>query len=148
MASRNEPFSQQRYLNDEAVQACPPSSLYRFSKFARRNRASLSAATLVAAALVTGTCISVWHAKQARDALFQAELAKGETEIAKKQIDLRYRIAKEAVGTYLLRVTQDERLDHPSFRQLRQSLLEEALPCGAPANRSNTTNMHWRCVNN
>src|SRR3989442_16029985 len=29
----------QRYLNDEAVQACPPSAGYRFRKFARRNKA-------------------------------------------------------------------------------------------------------------
>src|ERR1700730_14625228 len=28
----------QRYLNDEPVQACPPSALYRFRKFARRNK--------------------------------------------------------------------------------------------------------------
>src|SRR2546426_2371294 len=28
----------QRYLNDETVQACPPSALYRFRKFARRNK--------------------------------------------------------------------------------------------------------------
>jgi eukaryotic-like serine/threonine-protein kinase len=28
----------QRYLNDEAVQACPPSAAYRLRKFARRNR--------------------------------------------------------------------------------------------------------------
>lgn len=28
-----------RYLNDEAVSACPPSARYRFQKFARRNRA-------------------------------------------------------------------------------------------------------------
>ena len=29
----------QRYLNDEPVQACPPSAWYRFRKFARRNKA-------------------------------------------------------------------------------------------------------------
>ena len=29
----------QRYLNDEPVQACPPSAGYRFRKFARRNKA-------------------------------------------------------------------------------------------------------------
>jgi len=28
----------QRYLHDEPVQACPPSALYRFRKFARRNK--------------------------------------------------------------------------------------------------------------
>ena len=40
----------QRYLHDEPVQACPPSALYRFRRFARRNKAVLAAATAVAAA--------------------------------------------------------------------------------------------------
>jgi serine/threonine protein kinase len=45
----------ERYLNDEPVQACPPSTWYRFRKFARRKKAALAAATLIAlAALVTG----------------------------------------------------------------------------------------------
>src|SRR5262249_23831372 len=32
----------QRYLNNEAVQACPPSAIYRFRKFARRNKVGLA----------------------------------------------------------------------------------------------------------
>src|SRR5262245_11259931 len=42
----------QRYLADEAVQACPPSAGYRLRKFARRNKATLATAALVAAAMV------------------------------------------------------------------------------------------------
>jgi serine/threonine protein kinase/Flp pilus assembly protein TadD len=37
----------QSYLNDETVQACPPSAWYRFRKFARRNKAALAVAGLV-----------------------------------------------------------------------------------------------------
>src|SRR5437867_6311099 len=37
----------QRYLDDEAVQACPPSAGYRLRKFARRNKAALVAAFAV-----------------------------------------------------------------------------------------------------
>jgi serine/threonine protein kinase/tetratricopeptide (TPR) repeat protein len=37
----------QRYLNDEAVQACPPSAGYRFRKFVRRNKAALALTGLV-----------------------------------------------------------------------------------------------------
>src|SRR3954463_3102816 len=37
----------QRYLADEAVQACPPSTGYRLRKFARRNKAGLAVAGLV-----------------------------------------------------------------------------------------------------
>ncbi len=52
----------ERYLNDEPVQACPPSARYRFRKFARRNRATLWTTAVVALALVLGTVVSVWEA--------------------------------------------------------------------------------------
>src|SRR5262245_26819436 len=38
----------QRYLNDEAVQACPPSATYRLRKFARRNKTALATAAALA----------------------------------------------------------------------------------------------------
>ena len=44
----------QRYLNDEPVQACPPSAWYRFRKFARRNKRAVVTATAVAVAVVLG----------------------------------------------------------------------------------------------
>ena len=34
-----------RYLADEPVQACPPSSLYRFRKFAKRYKAAIAIGT-------------------------------------------------------------------------------------------------------
>jgi WD40 repeat protein/serine/threonine protein kinase len=42
----------QRYLNDEAVLACPPSAMYRFRKFARRNKVVLATTSVVALALL------------------------------------------------------------------------------------------------
>jgi WD40 repeat protein/serine/threonine protein kinase len=41
----------QRYLHDEPVQACPPSAIFRFRKFARRNKVALTTATVVACAV-------------------------------------------------------------------------------------------------
>jgi len=41
----------QRYLNDEPVEACPPSAAYRFRKFVRRNRARVMAVATVALSL-------------------------------------------------------------------------------------------------
>src|SRR5688500_2340182 len=66
----------ERHLHDEAVQACPPSARYRFRKFARRNKRSLTAAALIAVALVLGTVISTWQALRARkaEALAQTRL--------------------------------------------------------------------------
>ena len=42
----------QRYLDDEQVQACPPTAGYRLRKFARRNRAVLAAATVTALGVI------------------------------------------------------------------------------------------------
>ena len=58
----------ERYLHDEPVQACPPSAAYRFTKFARRNRAALVTSALVALALIAGTGVSVWQALRATNA--------------------------------------------------------------------------------
>jgi tetratricopeptide (TPR) repeat protein len=54
-----------RYLTDQPVEACPPSFGYRLRKLVRRNRASLTAAVLVAVALSTGTAVSAWQAVRA-----------------------------------------------------------------------------------
>ena len=55
----------QRYLNDEHVQACPPSASYRLRKLMRRHRALLTTGTLVAIALIAGTALSTWQAVRA-----------------------------------------------------------------------------------
>jgi serine/threonine protein kinase len=49
----------QRYLADEPVQACPPSTAYRLRKFARRNKASLTAGALIAAGLILTVVVLV-----------------------------------------------------------------------------------------
>jgi eukaryotic-like serine/threonine-protein kinase len=50
----------QRYLADEAVQACPPSVGYRLRKFLRRNKGPVLAASLVFLALVAGVIGTTW----------------------------------------------------------------------------------------
>jgi len=54
-----------RFLIDQPILARPPSALYRFSKFARRNKVVISTASLVALALILGTGVSVWQARAA-----------------------------------------------------------------------------------
>src|SRR6185369_1917278 len=44
----------QRYLDDEPVQACPPSVWYRLRKFARRNKGPVLAASVMLLALLGG----------------------------------------------------------------------------------------------
>src|SRR5205085_3501736 len=71
----------QRYLNDETVQACPPSGWYRFRKFARRNKGVLATAAAVAAALLLGTAAATWQAVRAT----RAEMAARAEADAKEQ---------------------------------------------------------------
>ena len=52
----------QRYLDDEAVEACPPSARYRFRKFARRNKAAF----LTGAARCSGDARGRWQLDQRR----------------------------------------------------------------------------------
>jgi len=50
----------QRYLQDETVQACPPSARYRLHKFARRNRRVLTTTVLLCLALLLGVGSLGW----------------------------------------------------------------------------------------
>ena len=72
-----------RYLKDEPVMAGPPSSWYRLRKLARRNRAGMATAAIVAAALVVGAAVSTWQAVRARQAEAAALEALKEKEDAR-----------------------------------------------------------------
>jgi serine/threonine protein kinase/tetratricopeptide (TPR) repeat protein len=62
-----------RHLNHEPVDAGPPSIGYRLRKAARRNRAALVTAAVLAAALIAGTAVSTWEAIRAMKAEGLAE---------------------------------------------------------------------------
>jgi tetratricopeptide (TPR) repeat protein len=84
----------QRYLNDEAVAACPPSAGYRLRKFARRNRRALVTAGIVAVTLIAATAVSVWQAAVAREAQYQAEADRTQAEIERDRARSAERQAK------------------------------------------------------
>src|SRR5262249_54322007 len=55
----------QRYLDDEPVQACPPSTFYRLRKFARRNKGVLLTASAVIFAVsltAAASTVLIWRA--------------------------------------------------------------------------------------
>jgi eukaryotic-like serine/threonine-protein kinase len=62
----------ERYLADEPVEACPPSSTYRLRKFAGKYKKSLATAAAFVVLLVTGAAIStllaVWATSAEREA--------------------------------------------------------------------------------
>jgi serine/threonine protein kinase len=120
-----------RYLDHQAIEARPPSALYRFSKFARRNRVMLSAGVLVTVTLIGGTVISTAMAIRARQAVTLAEAARRD-EILHRQSAERRRTEAElarAAEAEQRAIAQKERNDAEqhraraefSFRQVRNA---------------------------
>jgi WD40 repeat protein/serine/threonine protein kinase len=65
----------ERYLHDEPVQACPPSALYRFRKFARRNqRVAVMASFALVLLVLAVTTLAVSYA-QVQSALQRTSVA-------------------------------------------------------------------------
>jgi WD40 repeat protein/serine/threonine protein kinase/tetratricopeptide (TPR) repeat protein len=94
-----------RYLNDEAVQACPPSVWYRFRKLARRNKASIAAAAAglaVLVAAVVGLSVSNVLIGRERDSK-QAALSSEHRAVGQAQ-----KSAAEAAA-HLVQARQSER---------------------------------------
>ena len=88
----------QRYLADETVSACPPSALYRFGKFARRNKGAFLAASALAAAMllaVIGLAVSNVLITRQKD---QKDLALQEKEEALQTANASYREARTQEG--------------------------------------------------
>ena len=54
-----------RHLDDEPVEANPPSIGYRIGKFTRRHKGSIAAASAIVATLITGLAVSLWQTKSA-----------------------------------------------------------------------------------
>lgn len=74
-----------RYLNNEPVEASPPSSIYQLRKLIRRNRIAFTAGAVVLVALVLGFGLSTFLFIREREALKRvAEAEKIEVELRKK----------------------------------------------------------------
>jgi serine/threonine protein kinase len=74
----------EHYLQDEPVQARPPSRLYRLRKLVRRNKATFAALGATALALVVGLGTSTVLFFREREARREAEHARQETEHARR----------------------------------------------------------------
>ncbi|MGE5191727.1 MAG: tetratricopeptide repeat protein [Deltaproteobacteria bacterium] len=65
----------QRYLADEPVSACPPSTIYRLRKFARRNKGTFAIGTAIASALLIAVVVLAASNALVRRESSQKELA-------------------------------------------------------------------------
>jgi serine/threonine protein kinase/WD40 repeat protein len=86
----------QRYLNDEQVLACPPSTWYRLRKVVRRHRSAVVAVSVVLLTLVAGIIASTWGLIRATDAETAALQGAKETENALEDRENALAAAKES----------------------------------------------------
>jgi eukaryotic-like serine/threonine-protein kinase len=123
-----------RYLASQPVQACPPSRLYRFRKFARRNRGLLLASLFVALSLIVGTAVATWQAIRAHAARVLADERLTSEVAAHKDADReRDRAREEAAFSRRLLYAADMRLAGDAYRHNDVTLLREVLMQHIPA---------------
>lgn len=72
----------QRYLNNEPIEALPPSTAYRLKKYVQRNRLAIGSVAMITCALLLGLAGTTWQASKAREARTVAEL---QTDIARSE---------------------------------------------------------------
>ncbi len=104
-----------RYFSGEPVSARPDSRLYRWGKFARRNKLVLASASVVAAALCIGLLLSLHQASRASE---QARTAQREAKRAK------------AVQAFLLDIFQANSHLQENPLKARQTTARELLDIG------------------
>ncbi len=86
----------ERYLADEAVEACPPSASYRLRKFTRKHRTALATATAFVALLILGTIVSAWQAVRARVERDRAVHAERVAEDSRRETEAKRQEAESA----------------------------------------------------
>jgi tetratricopeptide (TPR) repeat protein len=92
----------ERYLHDEPVEACPPSAVYRFRKFARRQKTGLMIATVLTLALLVvlgGVAGSIGWAvrdRASRQAAIEVEVNLALKEATRLQTQRKYAEALSA----------------------------------------------------
>jgi serine/threonine protein kinase/tetratricopeptide (TPR) repeat protein len=133
----------QHYLADEPVEACPPSTAYRLTKFLRRYRGPAIAAMVVLLALlggIVGTTLGLVQARQqskvaqtnAEQARQQRDRAESEKQLAQAVRDfLRFKLlrqadAREQANALLLDGrSADEARENPTVRELLDRAAKE-----------------------
>ncbi len=109
----------ERYLDDEPVQACPPSASYRLRKFARKYRAPLGVGAVFVVLLVLGAAVSIWQA-------VRATLAERQAVAERDRAEASFRMARDAVDRLFMQVSQSPKLKAHSMEKFRKDLLQSA----------------------
>lgn len=85
-----------RYLADEPVEACPPSTMYLIRKAIRRHRTAIATAALFAVLLIAATVVSLRLAAAARHESYRAQVAADTAERARLDAERDRQRARDA----------------------------------------------------
>jgi serine/threonine protein kinase/tetratricopeptide (TPR) repeat protein len=136
----------QRYLNDEPIRACPPSTSYRLWKFARRHKVMTMAGVAMLTSLLGAAAVSSWYALKAHE-LVEAtvkseQLAQQRLHQvlgAQQQAKIHAAIAEQAAGAVVSRdLSQSETVLRQLLGELRKRLPENDPTLIATINRLGT----------
>jgi tetratricopeptide (TPR) repeat protein len=116
----------QRYLADEPVQACPPSTAYRFSKFARRYKTVLRLAGAFVIILMAAAAVSTWQAVRATIAKGQAVEARTQALAERDRAEVSFHMARNAVDQFFTQVSQSPKMKASGMENFRKELLNSA----------------------
>ncbi len=153
-----------RYLDNQPIEARPPSKVYLLRKFVRRNRLPVTASTcVIGALLLTGLFAVLAHSRSVRET--EARLALQQVELDKRDAETRARVAEadKVDAEVTAFVEKAQRLSSGMFPDFRGAvrLLDLAIehrpgdarlhlyrggPCtkwGATRTRSQTWNARW-----
>ncbi len=124
----------QSYLDDEPVEACPPSRLYQFQKFARRNKGVLISSLIVATSLIVGAGVAVWKSIEAtreRDRVARiseiAERERNNTELARAESEELAALGLEVLDDIYLDVLGDRLARQQEVTAEQRQLLRSGL---------------------
>ena len=110
----------QRYLDDEPVQACPPSAGYRLRKYARKHKGWLTTASIVVVMLVASTIVSAAFA-------VQSQQAEQEADRERQRAEENLAASLDAVDKLLEHVSNPELKEAPRTQLLLRSIVEDSL---------------------
>ncbi|MFO0975705.1 MAG: protein kinase [Planctomycetaceae bacterium] len=124
----------QRFLNNEQVQACPPTVWYQLRKFSRKNRVLLTTTAICLIMLIVASGISVAYAIQAQAAKNDADQQRKDAIAAREQSDRRLKQSRvdfdralKSLDTIVQEVSSPEFAQLPGVSRVRDDILNKAM---------------------
>lgn len=116
-----------RFLEGAPVKACPPSTSYRFRKFARRNRATLTLAVSILLALTLGLVVACWQAFEAHASAKESSRIASLERQAREQSQSNLALAMQAVDDMYDDIATNWLNSDQSLTGVQESFVNKAL---------------------